>query len=140
ARLGDARNSPIPQRDRSYWPAPVAIISIAQQARPNVAGHIDCFRAHPTARSSDVNRTPRSTSSSTSSGVFPRCTPSIRSTGTGGRLLPRNRPVARALAHDGALLPIEPALLPDVDVGDEHQRDEHRHLHESEEADRKSDV
>ena len=73
---GEARNTSIPQRDRSYCPAPVAIISIAQQARPNVAGHIDCLRAHPTARSIVVSRTPRSTSSVISSGVSPRWMPS----------------------------------------------------------------
>jgi hypothetical protein len=36
----------MPHRDRSYLPAPVDIISIAQHARPNVAGHIDLVRAH----------------------------------------------------------------------------------------------
>src|SRR5712691_6733808 len=130
---GDARNSSIPQRDRSYCPAPDAIISIAQQASPNVAGHIDCLRAQPTARSSEVRSTPRRTSSSTSSGVLPRACPSTRSTGT--RYLPlcpghRGRCLVRMHAR---LIPVEAALLPDVDVGHEHERDEQGHLDKAEE-------
>jgi len=36
----------IPKRSRSLWEAPVAIISIAQQARPKVIGQIDDFRLY----------------------------------------------------------------------------------------------
>ena len=35
----------MPNRAISKRPAPVAIISIAQQARPNVAGHSEPLRA-----------------------------------------------------------------------------------------------
>src|SRR6185295_9562658 len=36
---GDARKTPAPKRSRSYRDDDVAIISIAQQARPKVIGH-----------------------------------------------------------------------------------------------------
>ena len=42
--LKDARNTSMPNRARSYRGAPVVIISIAQQARPNVAGHSEPLR------------------------------------------------------------------------------------------------
>src|SRR4249920_464987 len=101
---GDARKSSMPHLERSYCPAPVDIISIAQQASPKVAGHIDCLRAQPAARSRVVNRTPRLTSSSISSGVFPSWTPSTRSTGTDGLL--------------GLHAPLEPRLQGFIDRGD----------------------
>src|SRR6266550_5718673 len=152
---GEAWKSSIPHLDRSYWPAPDDIISIAQHASPNVAGHIDCLRAQPTARSNVVRRTPRSTSSSTSSGVLPRWTPSRRSTGTAGSLplvhIRRLRHLLftpggqRALALDDLLsfvrsdlagAPVEPTLAPDVDVRDEYERDEHGHLDQAEQPER----
>ena len=46
----------MPNRARSLWAAPVAIISMAQQASPKVAGHIDLVRAQFTALSSNVVR------------------------------------------------------------------------------------
>ena len=42
---GDARKAPAPRRSRSYRAALVAIISMAQQARPKVMGHRDESRA-----------------------------------------------------------------------------------------------
>src|SRR5881409_3737770 len=48
---GDARNTSIPNRPRSKWAAPVAIISMAQHASPNVAGHTLLRRAHFTRSS-----------------------------------------------------------------------------------------
>src|SRR5690606_39332585 len=45
--VADARS--IPNLARSCLGPPVAISSIAQQARPNVAGQTEFFRAHPTA-------------------------------------------------------------------------------------------
>src|SRR3954464_11950008 len=48
----------MPKRARSYRPAPVAIISMAQQARPNVAGHRDDLRVQLTSFSTVVSRTP----------------------------------------------------------------------------------
>src|SRR6266702_3841167 len=50
---GDARKM-MPKRSRSLWDAPVAIISIAQHAKPNVIGQMDDFRDQLTNRSSDV--------------------------------------------------------------------------------------
>src|SRR5437867_7663615 len=146
---GDARKISIPHRARSYSAAPAAIISIAQQARPNVAGHIEFFLAQATALPTVVSRTPRRASSSTSWADPPRAEPGRRCTGTAsGPLcdgLP-DGPVARAPLHDRRkhgvgtgldpppdplpALPLEPAFLPDVEIGDEHQADEHDHLHE----------
>src|SRR3954463_3938584 len=48
----------MPKRARSYRPAPEAIISMAQQARPNVAGHRDDLRVQLTSFSTLVSRTP----------------------------------------------------------------------------------
>src|SRR5205823_4546222 len=42
---GLGRNTPAPNRSMSKRPAPVAIISIAQQASPNVIGHSADLRA-----------------------------------------------------------------------------------------------
>src|SRR5450432_3242458 len=50
---GDARKI-IPKRSRSLWEAPVAIISIAQHAKPKVIGQMEDFRDQLTKRSSDV--------------------------------------------------------------------------------------
>src|SRR5262245_10278003 len=123
---------------------------MAQQARPNVTPHVDCLRAHRTAQSSGTVRIPRLNSSSstdessamTFAGRFVM-SPGTRSTGTDGLLLVRRRVQggARLLLAgdaDGAATldvgPVEPALLPDVDVGDEDQPDEHRHLHQPEDT------
>src|SRR5476649_1822456 len=50
---GEARKM-MPKRSRSLWEAPVAIISMAQQARPNVIGQMDDFLDQLTSLSSDV--------------------------------------------------------------------------------------
>jgi hypothetical protein len=44
----------IPKRSKSLWEAPVAIISIAQQAKPKVIGQMDDFLDQFTSASSDV--------------------------------------------------------------------------------------
>src|SRR6476659_5613575 len=106
---------------------------MAQHARPNVAGHMDRLRAHPTARSRDVSRMPRSTSSPTSSGVVPRWMPSRRSTGTDDLQRWFHIDAGTQLLFDGRNdRPVQPALAPDVDVDHEHERDEHRHLSQAE--------
>src|SRR3954468_11330133 len=51
---GVARQAPAPKRSMSKREAPVAIISMAQQARPNVIGHMLDSRAQLTACSSVV--------------------------------------------------------------------------------------
>jgi hypothetical protein len=59
---GDERNASIPKRAMSYRLETIDIISIAQQARPKVSGHIDFVWAQFTAFSSVVS--PRYCSSS----------------------------------------------------------------------------
>src|SRR5690242_19069822 len=49
--LGEARNTPAPKRSRSYREETLAIISIAQQANPNVMGHRADFLAQLTTAS-----------------------------------------------------------------------------------------
>src|SRR5436190_9488535 len=119
---------------------------MAQQARPNVTGHMLCFLAQLTALSMVVSRTPFFTSSSTDS-LLPVCTPGRRSIGmghprAGGDELRGTLPslsirsaqsrCSAALATAGR--PVEASGLPDVDVGDEDQADEDDHLDEAEEA------
>ena len=48
----------MPNRARSCRGPPVIISSIAQQARPNVAGQTERSRAHPAIFSTEVSRTP----------------------------------------------------------------------------------
>src|SRR6266850_4186000 len=55
---GDGRNTSAPKRAISQSEAPIDIISIAQQARPNVMGQMELFRIQLTAESSVVNTTP----------------------------------------------------------------------------------
>src|SRR5208283_3229995 len=53
---GEPRNTSIPKRARSKSAAPAAIISIAQHARPKVAGQTLARRAHLTSSSSEPVR------------------------------------------------------------------------------------
>src|SRR5947209_2513495 len=53
---GEPRKTSIPKRLRSKLAAPVAIISMAQQARPKLAGHTLLRRAHLTRSSSRAVR------------------------------------------------------------------------------------
>src|SRR5262249_45335676 len=48
---GEARNTPAPKRSKSYRDDEVAIISMAQQASPNVIGHKADFRDQLTTAS-----------------------------------------------------------------------------------------
>jgi len=64
---GEARNASIPKRAMSYREPTMAIISIAQQDKPNWSGHIDFVCAHSTARSSVVSPNFCSSSSTPSS-------------------------------------------------------------------------
>src|SRR6185436_15763953 len=54
---GEPRNTSAPKRAMSYRDALIAIISIAQQARPKVTGQIDERRAQATILSTVVNST-----------------------------------------------------------------------------------
>src|SRR5215470_5008425 len=51
---GLGRKMPAPNRSMSKREAPVAIISMAQQAKPNVIGHIADFRAQLKTKSTVV--------------------------------------------------------------------------------------
>ena len=48
----------MPNLARSYLGPPVIISSMAQQARPKVAGHTERARAQPAAFSTEVSSTP----------------------------------------------------------------------------------
>jgi len=61
---GEARNTSMPNREMSNRGVPVAIISIAQQARPMVTGHSEVRRASPTTFSIVVSANPAGTFSS----------------------------------------------------------------------------
>src|ERR1700737_2862801 len=55
---GEGRNTSAPKRAISNREAPIDIISIAQQAKPNVIGQIEFLRIQFTALSSVVRTTP----------------------------------------------------------------------------------
>src|ERR1700691_4251021 len=55
---GDGRNTSAPKRAISNRAAPIDIISMAQQARPNVMGQIELLRIQLTAESSVVRTRP----------------------------------------------------------------------------------
>src|ERR1700681_1926176 len=55
---GDGRNTSAPKRAISNRAAPIDIISMAQQARPNVMGQIELLRIQLTAESNVVSTTP----------------------------------------------------------------------------------
>ncbi len=113
--------------------APVDIISIAQQARPNVAGHIDCLRDQLTAgRGREQDPAPDVLLGLV--GVVLTALPvGRREVVQPARTSPPPRVVASAGASDLDRrvprirgLPVEPTALPHVDVRDEHERDEDR--------------
>src|ERR1041385_3130144 len=60
---GEPRNTSAPNRDTSKRGPAIAIISIAQHARPNPSGQIAFARAHDTTLDTVVNSTPFSISS-----------------------------------------------------------------------------
>src|SRR5579864_9152391 len=55
---GDGRKTSAPKRAISKRAAPIDIISMAQQASPNVIGQIELLRIQLTAESSVVSTTP----------------------------------------------------------------------------------
>src|SRR5271157_5721191 len=55
---GDGRNTSAPNRAISKRDAPIDIISMAQQARPNVMGQMEFFRTQFTTLSSEARITP----------------------------------------------------------------------------------
>src|SRR3981189_3291250 len=55
---GDGRNTSAPKRAMSYRDPPIDIISIAQQARPNVIGQIEFLRTQLIAASMEASTIP----------------------------------------------------------------------------------
>ncbi len=55
---GEGRNTSAPKRAMSKRDAPMAIISMAQHASPNVIGQMEFLRTQFTAESSEVSSTP----------------------------------------------------------------------------------
>src|SRR5512140_3718131 len=107
---GLPRNTSAPKRAMSYREALIAIISIAQHARPKVTGQIDERRAHCTIFSTVVVST--GISVSIPIGYATLC-------------LPAPPPRRRQL-----VAPVERAFPPDVDVAEQQQDDEEDHLPE----------
>src|SRR3989442_14278857 len=104
---GVARKAPAPKRSRSYRDAPVAIISMAQHARPKVMGQSDPERAQLKSLSRDAMTTLPS--------KFPSKTPMASSpsllhelSGTQSFLRPGR------LFHGLHLHPLSIPLVPDV--------------------------
>src|SRR6476660_8916470 len=111
---GLPRNTSAPNRAISYRPQLIAIISIAQHARPKVTGQIDDRRAHCTIFSTVVVNTGMSNSDSRPmSPSALRCQPvALRGVGVGL-----------------VVAPVEGALAPDIHVSGEEQGHEQQHLH-----------
>src|SRR5947207_4408656 len=105
---GLPRNTSAPKRAMSYREQLIAIISIAQHARPKVTGQFDERRAHCTIFSTVVVR--MGISASRPMSIADR------------RTTPRRRLIAA---------PVEGALAPHVDVSGEEQRDEQEDLREA---------
>src|SRR6478735_2581742 len=101
---GLPRKTSAPKRAMSYREQLMAIISIAQHARPKVTGQMDERRAHWTIFSTVVVRTGISDSRPMRVYRFPSCI---------------------------FVAPVERALPPDVDVASEQQEHEEHDLHES---------
>src|SRR5688572_30482110 len=121
----------------SYRDETIDIISIAQHARPKVAGHIEFVCAQATAFSSVVSPSASSRFSTSSSktpffvGQSSRsdCRPAFAS----GRFEARERSTDLSSATRCSF-PLERALAPDVDVGDGENGDEDQELDETEPA------
>src|SRR5262249_26389177 len=147
---GDERMTSAPKREMSKRGAMIAIISIAQQARPNPTGQIAFARAQFTSVSTLVKRTPRSTSSRiascsrssmTGAGREPVEGSEARSPGPRVRngFTGRSDMTAPFARGQGAgrrprSVPLQSALLQDVDVADEEHRDEQHHLDQGDPA------
>src|SRR5262249_50939371 len=141
---GLPRNTSAPKRDTSKRGPAMAIISIAQHARPNPSGQIAFARAHETTLETVVNSTPfsissriRDSSSSGPSGAEGRTRPE-RGAGAAESARVRNGfpgcPVMRAPADGGESFPLQGPLLEQVEVAREQDDDEQHHLDEAVES------
>src|ERR1700754_4466005 len=103
----------MPNRAMSYRPAPVVIISMAQQARPKVAGNTDALRTQPAACSTVVSRKPLGSFSSIPIFVCPclKC--------------PAWRPLSPV--HS---VPFQAPAAPYIGIGDKSGEDEEQHFDE----------
>src|SRR5699024_4706490 len=118
---GDARNGSMPKRAMSKRPAAVPIISMAQQASPNVAGHSDPLRAYPATVSTVDSRMPLGSCSS--------------------RPISRHLPAAsgappRPASPRPGSRPTQPPAPPLVGVGHRHVDDEQPHRRQPEVTER----
>jgi len=92
---GEPRNTSAPKRAASYREAIIDIISIAQQAKPNVMGQSEFFRAQFRALSSVVVMIPSCSGAPNSW--------SIRSNSSGGWLISNfSKSATMKLSHEGA--------------------------------------
>src|ERR1700752_1851216 len=114
---GLARKTSEPNRARSLRAEVALIISIAQQARPNVAGHKDDFRAQLIKESSRVVKTSGRASAMMFSSPINNLTSGCASSS------------CFCLCFLASFLaPIKRALLYNIDVADKQQANEHHHL------------
>src|SRR5262245_13390484 len=125
---GVARNAPAPKRSMSKREAPVAIISMAQQARPNVIGHMLDSRAQLIACSSVVVMTFSSLPNPSSHPISQLLKREESRTGPGacklpGLLLDDRRQRGNAFRAD-ATHPGQVAALPQVGEADEQDPEE----------------
>src|SRR5262249_32033514 len=138
---GEAPNTSAPKREMSKRGPTIAIISIAQHARPKPSGQMAfaraLFTAHATIFSALVNSTPFSTSSRTASSEV-GANPSRGSgmaTGSGVRMrsgfeLLRSviGSLQRSRGRSRPSIPVERALLQQIEVAHEQDEDEEQHL------------
>src|SRR6185436_16687695 len=115
---GDPRNTSAPKRAMSYRPQLIAIISIAQHARPNVTGQMADRRSHCTIFSTVVVRIGISISAIRN---LVHAGPEGPAYVPSGLRTPEPLPLAA---------PVEGALPPDVDVARQQQPDERQQLPE----------
>src|SRR5215213_743335 len=117
--LGLGRNTPAPKRSISNLPAPVAIISIAQQASPNVMGQSADLRAQLTTGAA---------MSTVFAPTVRRIEFIIEST------VVKTKPSSCSAINLG---PLQRALAPGIVVTDNKDRDEDKHFDERERRKRK---
>src|SRR4051794_22441819 len=130
---GDARNASMPKRAMSRRAPTIDIISMAQHARPKVAGNSEFPRAQPAARSSVVVMTRSWTYCSRSS-------PSMSPRSMSRAFSWRTRKSVASPAFSRLMIsialtvlaPLERAPPPDVHEGDDEEHDEHDRLDERE--------
>src|SRR5947209_19837676 len=117
---GLGRNTPAPKRSMSKRPAPVAIISMAQQASPNVIGHSADLRPQFTSPRTGL-------ASNTGAATLRRSALKIESTVVS--TIPSG---CSAISLITSLGPFQRALAPGVVVADDEDADEEEHFEERE--------